>query len=307
MSGMIFLSRRALAGVSVLMLIGLWIVAPAAAKEPRLHGQGRLFEVTAAAIAPSYVFGTMHSTDPEVLQPPAPVMRAFGKSTRLVIELVFAPDLEVRMQQAMLLDDGRTLSEIIGPALFSRLLRRAALYGFPAQHINTLRPWAAGLVLSLPLDELNRSAAGVLALDRALQQSADDRGIPVFGLETMDEQIAAFSDFSEKDQIAALRATIELNPQIDAIFADMKEAYLAGDLDRLHGMARAMYSESDSHLADLFEKRFIELRNRRMANRLARHVKQGGAFVALGALHLSGDNGVLHLLEKRGYKVKRVQ
>ena len=111
---------------------------------------------------------------------------------------------------------------------------------------------------------------------------------------------------SEKDQIAALRATIELNPQIDAIFAEMKEAYLAGDLDRLHAMTRAMYPGPNSHLADLFEKRFIELRNRRMANRLARHVKKGGAFAALGALHLSGDNGVLHLLEKRGYKVKRV-
>jgi len=292
-----------LAAVLSLLLFAL----PAGAKEARLHGHGRLFEVTAAAIAPSYVFGTMHSTDPEVLQPPAEVMRAFKKSRRLVLELVFKPDLDSRMQQAMVLADGRTLVEVIGPELFSRLLARAGVYGLPEQHINRLKPWAVGLALSLPLVELQRGAAGVLALDRALQRSAEDRGVPVFGLETMDEQIAAFTGISEKDQVAALRATVELNPQIDAIFAEMKEAYLAGDLDRLHGMSRAMYTGADNYLADLFEKRFIELRNRRMANRLARHVKKGGAFVAIGALHLSGDNGVLHLLEKRGYTVKRVK
>jgi len=289
------------------LAVALLVVLPAAAKEGRLHGQGRLFEVSAAAIAPSYVFGTMHSTDPKILQPPTAATRAFGKSTRLVLELVFAPEIEGRMQKAMVLDDGRTLSEIIGPALFARLMSRAALYGLPAQHVNTLKPWAAGLMLSLPLAELQRSAAGAVALDRALQQAADDRGIPVYGLETMDEQIAAFSGFAEKDEIAALRKTIELNAQIDALFAEMKEAYLAGDLDRLHNMSRSFYSGSDGYLADLFEKRLIELRNRRMANRLARHVKHGGAFVAIGALHLSGDKGVLHLLELRGYTVKRVE
>lgn len=48
------------------------------------------------------------------------------------------------------------------------------------------------------------------------------------------------------------------------------------------------------------------MRNRRMVERMARHVNQGGAFVAVGALHLSGENGILRLLEKRGYKVSRV-
>jgi uncharacterized protein YbaP (TraB family) len=129
----------------------------------------------------------------------------------------------------------------------------------------------------------------------------------VTGLETIDEQIAAFGDYSEADQIAMLRLTIEMNPQIDALFAEMKEAYLAGNLDHLHAMTETIYAAQDKRLAQQFDERFIGLRNRRMANRMARHVKRGGVFVAIGALHLSGDNGVLHLLEKRGYTVKRVE
>jgi uncharacterized protein len=290
-----------------LLAVALLVVLPAAAKDKRLHGQGRLFEVSAAGVVPSYVFGTMHSTDPQILQPPTAAMRAFGKSTRLILELVFDSANEGRLQQAMVIGDGRTLSEIIGPALFSRLMARAGVYGLPAQHVNRLKPWAAGLLLSYPLAEVERSAAGAVPLDVALQRAADDRGMPVSALETIEEQVDALGGFAEKDQIAALRKTIELNPQIDALFAEMKEAYLAGDLDRLHNMSRDFYSESESRLAELFETRLIEVRNRRMANRLARHVKHGGAFVAIGALHLSGDKGVLHLLELRGYTVKRVE
>lgn len=303
-----FLRFRQASVVAVAFLtVALFVVLPAAAKEGRLHGQGRLFEVGAAGVVPSYVFGTMHSTDPQVLKLPTAAMRAFDKSTRLVLEIVFAPENEQRLQRAMVLDDGRTLSGIIGPKLFSRLMARAGIYGLPAQHVNRLKPWAIGLMLSLPLAEVARSAAGAVPLDMALEKTADNRGIPVYGLETIDEQVAALSDFTEKDQIAALRMTVELNPQIDALFAEMKQAYLAGDLDRLHRMSRSLYSGSEERLAELFEKRMIEIRNRRMANRLARHVKHGGAFVAIGALHLSGNEGVLHLLELRGYTVKRVK
>lgn len=293
--------------VSLALLLLFFVTAtPVFAKEARVHGQGRLFEITAAAVEPSYVYGTMHSTDPDVVRLPTPVARAFGESTRLVLELVFGPDLQARMQQEMRLTDGRTLTGIIGPTLFSRLMQRAAIYGLPAGHMNTLKPWAAGLVFNLPVAELDRGAAGAIALDRALQQAADNRGIPVYGLESVDEQIAAFSDMSEKDQIASLRLTIELNPQIEMFFAEMKTAYLKGDLDHLHGMARRMFSGQSDRLAKQFEDRFIGLRNRRMANRIARHVKQGGAFVAIGALHLSGKDGVLKLLEKRGYTVRRM-
>ena len=102
--------------------------------------------------------------------------------------------------------------------------------------MNRFRPWAAALIFSLPVSELDRSAAGILPLDRALQEEADKRGIKVFGLETLEEQVAAFGDMPEPDQIASLRLTLDMNPKIDALFADMKQAYLAGDLDKLHAM-----------------------------------------------------------------------
>jgi len=87
--------------------------------------------------------------------------------------------VESRMQQVMVLTDGRTLTEIIGPELFSRLMRRAAMYGLPAQHINRLKPWAAGLALSLPVAELERAAAAAGPTRGFRQALARPSGAPV--------------------------------------------------------------------------------------------------------------------------------
>ena len=78
-------------------------------------------------------------------------MRAFGKSMRLVLELVFAQDVESRMQQVMVLTDGRTLTEITGPELFSRLMRRATrriralTQGRGARCVWPVRCWGGGI------------------------------------------------------------------------------------------------------------------------------------------------------------------
>lgn len=305
MTGLHLFSRRGFAAVLGGLLLLLALDLPAAAKEQRVHGQGRLFKVTAAGVSPSHVFATMHATDPDVLHIPPPVARAFDASTRVLLELVATPGIDARMAEAMLLPDGASLAQVVGPEIYAKLLRRAAVYGLPAKQVNRFRPWAAALIFSVPVSELDRTASGVMALDRSLQQAADARGTKVFGLETIDEQIALFSDMPEPEQIVSLGLTLDLNPNIDALFAEMKQAYIAGDLDKLHAMSLSMLG-NNVDLVESFEKRFIEMRNRRMVERMARHVNQGGAFVAVGALHLSGENGILRLLEKRGYKVSRV-
>jgi uncharacterized protein len=43
-----------------------------------------------------------------------------------------------------------------------------------------------------------------------------------------------------------------------------------------------------------------------MAFRMQRELRRGNAFVALGALHLYGEKGVLALLESDGYRAEVV-
>jgi uncharacterized protein YbaP (TraB family) len=119
----------------------------------------------------------------------------------------------------------------------------------------------------------------------------------------MEEQIGIFDTMSEEDQIALLRETLDAQPQMPALFEDLIRAYLAQDLDALMARSERYLQDGDPRLAALFREAAVDSRNRRMAERLEPLLDQGGWFVAVGALHLAGEGGILHLLEERGYQI----
>jgi uncharacterized protein YbaP (TraB family) len=64
---------------------------------------------------------------------------------------------------------------------------------------------------------------------------------------------------------------------------------------------------SDAATQALVRERLINDRNRRMVERMLPWLREGSAFVAVGALHLAGPEGILRLLSDRGYRVTRVR
>ena len=290
----------------VIAVQALLLPGQAPAEETRRHGEGRLWQVTQPGVPPSYVFGTMHTSDPQVVDLPSEVAAAFESADRVVLELIMSPQAGFKLAQSMVLTDGRTLPDLTGEARFEQVVETAERYGLPAAQMKFFRPWAVMTFFSLPPDELRREAAGEKALDQMLQARAEAVGTPVHGLESPEEQIAVLSGLSDEDQVALLDVALRLNPEIDTLFERMKQAYLAGDLAALHVMAEEQSADADPRLTELFEERLIGQRNELMTARLDDYLKQGGAFIAVGALHLSGDDGVLHLLEQNGYQVERV-
>jgi hypothetical protein len=86
------------------------------------------------------------------------------------------------------------------------------------------------------------------------------------------------------------------------------DAYLARDLAglwRISQESRGGGSE-ERRLNEVLMRRLLHERNIRMAERSEARLREGGAFIAVGALHLYGDGGVLSLLEQRGWRVTRV-
>lgn len=295
--------RPALAGLAVL----LSLAAPQApeAKE-RPYGQGILWRVERADSAPSHVFGTMHTADPEVVDLPQAVKTAFEAADSLVLEIVMSNRVRGELGRAMLLPEGRGLDAIAGPQRFARVLEAGKRYGMPRDQLNRFQPWALTMFFSMPPSELQRQAAGGTPLDQMLQTRARARGVSLHGLEGISEQIDVLADLSEPDQLTLLDAALDANPRIESLFESMKRAYLNRDLTALHRLADEMSEKSDLKIQELYYERLIDDRNHRMAARLAERLADGKTFVAVGALHLSGPQGVLKLLEKEGYTLTRV-
>lgn len=248
---------------------------------------------------PSYVFGTIHSDEPSVATPPPPASAALASSRVFMMELLPDADAMATVAQAMLSSDGTSLEALLGPTVFAKAERALAERGIPQQAADRLAPWAAMVALGMP------KPRGGLPLDLVLYATAQSQSKPALGLETAAEQTVVFTSLSRSEQIALLKDTIEYLPQMDQLLAEMHRLYIARDLA---GMVKLneKYAPRDAALARKVMDALVDSRNQRMAQRIEGELQKGGAFVAVGALHLPGPKGLLNLLRLRGYRVSVV-
>lgn len=262
--------------------------------------RGLLWLIEKPGTQPSHLFGTMHIEDPEVVKLPASVQDAFDQAGGVTLEVVLDPQSLLAMATAFMLTDGSTLESHIGARLYSRSVKAMEAHGMPEMMVAQMKPWAVAVTLMTPPPE-----TGVV-LDLMLYQQAMAQGKPVAGLETPMEQMSLFDSFSESDQVAMLKDTLDNLDELPRLFAELKAAYLDRDLARLVEVSDDSMSDNNPQLVDAFNRKLIVERNHRMAERMQPLLKGGRQFVAVGALHLPGEDGLLQLLSERGYTVTAV-
>lgn len=310
MSPALAIARR-LATAAIVAAVAL---ASGARGEDIINGHGLLWRIEAPGVPASHLFGTMHSPDPRVLALPGAAARAFAAADTLVIELRTTGDAGAAAAQAlfqsMLLDDDRSLSAMLGERPFAVIAEGLAKKGLPAAIVDKLRPWGAYLMLMAPPRGEDSEA---MVLDQRLETEALRGGKTVAALETLDEQVAVFAGMAEADMVRLLLAIIEtaaeaggLAPYIDDFLEAVTGHYLDGDLAAILALSRTQLPGGDAALAERLMTRMIDDRNHRFADRLNDALRKGGAFIAVGALHLPGETGLVALLESRGFTVGAV-
>ncbi len=255
---------------------------------------GILYEIRpASGAAPSFLFGTIHSEDDRVIDLPSPVRSALAASPRLALEVVPDASAIIKAMVTMAYTDGRRLRDTLPPDLYRETAEALGGLGMPEEAFKDLKPWAVVTLLSGP-----PSKSGEF-LDMLIYRDALDSAKPVAGLETMTEQLAVFDDLSETDQIALLRETLDARAQLPQMFEALIGAYLARDLGQLQTLSDGYLAQGNPRLAALFQEVVIDSRNQRMVERIEPLLSEGGWFIAVGALHLPGDQGIIALLRRR--------
>ncbi|HPB75875.1 MAG TPA: TraB/GumN family protein, partial [Chromatiaceae bacterium] len=100
---------------------------------------------------------------------------------------------------------------------------------------------------------------------------------------------------------ALLRETLEARSDLPEVFARLLEAYLSRDLARLERLGDEYLRRGDPQLAARFRHAALEVRNQHMTARMLAYLRAGGCFIAIGALHLPGEGGVLARLTQAGF------
>jgi len=262
--------------------------------------RGLLFEISWEAVAPCYLFGTIHSEDPRVLALPPEVQLAFDQADVFAMEAI--PDAEaiIHSMITMVYTDGRTLEGVIGPGLYGQALEALSDLDLPEAAVKDFKPWAVVTLLSVP-----RAVTGDF-LDMQLYKAADAGGKTVIGLESIEEQLAVFDGLDESDQIALLRETLEARDILPQFFERLLTLYVERDLAGLLHLSDEYLRGGNPQLAERFKEAALDVRNVRMARRMAPYLRTGGCFIAVGALHLPGTGGVLERLHGNGFHVRAV-
>jgi len=290
-------ARVLLAAAALAVAAGAGIAAP--------FERGLLFRLERDGVAPSYVFGTLHSTDPRVTDLPRPVQSAFARARMFAPEIVLSDREIADFFEAAQFDDGRRLSEFFDAPTFEAIRIALGAAAPPPAVLERLKPWAVLLKLA---ERPEADPAGRPTLDQLLLAQARRRRLEILGLELPAEQIASFDAIPLESQVALVGFVLA---ERDAL-AREHEAAIAAWLDRdlaklaaLNAAAGRLRPEIHPHLVAL-SRHLVENRSVQMAHRLTLPLRRGNVFVAVGAMHLHGERSLLALLREQGYRVRRV-
>lgn len=249
---------------------------------------------------PSFLLGTIHSADPRVTALKPSVSQAFDRAAIFVMEMDLNAASFLELGASMMFTDNRDLEELLGRDEFRKVAAAVSAHPIPEPILRKMKPWAVMALLSQPTPQKGAF------MDMMLYQRATAAGKPVYGLESAAEQIAVFSRMPMTDQLAMLRTSLDQVNQMPAMQDRMIETYLAGDLDAIAGLTEELVDQDSSGLSRRFIYQLNDGRNDRMVTRMTPHIDAGGAFVAVGALHLTGDRGLVRQLRARGYRLSPV-
>ena len=242
-----------------------------------------------------YLLGTIHSEDPRVLDFSEEFLNKLRANKVFAMEMV--PDMLTLEHLAgyMHYPAGQSLESVIGIDRYNALEKALSTYQVPAESIQRMKPWAAMMTLSTPPPETG------FFMDLSLSLRASGNGLEVVGLETLEQQLSFLENMPMPMQLSLLDQAIAEYGQVVEVHDQMVDAYLENNLVSLQELSDEQLEAVGKSASDYFVESGIHARNHRMAESLLHQLDKQTVFVAVGALHLPGEEGLLNILRQHGF------
>ena len=213
----------------------------------------------------------------------------------------------------IIIQTGPTLTDQLPPEVWTDLSTALANRGIPAFMAAKFKPWYVIAVLSVPpclMAELKGEPKG---LDGMVIDTATGANIPVQGLEPFDTIFRIFDQFSDEEIISMIQSNLALEAFADDQAETLAEGYFAGESRKIWELTRVMSYDMPGYTKAQVDAEFAKMeqilitdRNRAWIPVLIGAAQEGPVFAAFGALHLSGEAGVLNLLKAEGFALEEL-
>lgn len=264
-----------------------------------------------------HIIGTYHFEDPRHATTLAAAGPLLATATALLVEAgpaeVDALDERIaREPGVMIITDGPTLPDLLPEAEWQALSAAMQARGMPGFMAAKLQPWFLSMMLGIAPCDMARMDSG-RGLDQLLIERAQARDIPVRALEPYDTLFTLFAGLTQDDQLAMVRSALAMEQQAEDLSVTLADTYFAEEgrliwefTKKLTREAPGTDPEQAARDIALVETALMVDRNRAWIPVIVEAAAKGPVVAAFGALHLSGDQGVLNLLAQHGFTLERL-
>jgi uncharacterized protein YbaP (TraB family) len=276
------------------------------------NGQGLLWRIEGKSGRASYLFGTMHSSESIAKSFDELVLRALRRARVVATELPGASTRKVANELRRLVanrsfrPEGDSLGALPS-GVRERVEARIAKIGIPPSVAEQLQPWYLALALSRSRCSGGQAGVDPETADARIERFAVEQGSALVALESPGEQVDALASIPDEVALRMMREATErdLRPEdVESTITGLYSTRRIGYLLAMRGPIWAGVFDVDGY-AD-FLNAFITRRNAAMLQRALPILSAGDAFLAVGALHLPGEGGLVELIRKAGYSVTRI-
>ena len=262
---------------------------------------GLFWKIEKKGYKDSYLYGTMHLKDKRLFSFEQKVIDAIQSSKFLYTELDMKNIDQVALAQDMTLPQDTSLEDLYEDSTDYQTVSSFLdeHFGHYGSLLYRFKPFYIEFFFA---DQFTNSDSP-MALDEYLVALATEAKVKTGGLETLEEQMSAVNSIPLETQAQDLLLIVESYSEsgIQNENDESINAYLQQDLKALDNIINDYTSDTPE-----FTEKFLVDRNKRMVKRLMPKMKKGKVFCAVGAVHLSGEYGMINLLRAQGFTVSQI-
>ena len=252
-----------------------------------------------------YLGGTMHMLSADDYPLPRAYEQAYGESSRIVFETDISelsnPSFIMYMMSEVKFENGVSLRQKVSAETWQALEEFFTSRGVPMSSIEIFKPGMVALQMTMvELQRLGVSAAGV---DMHFYQRALTDGKPLGKLETAREQIAFLANMGAGQEDEMLLYSLADVERLPELWKTMTQAWRSGDLEWLD---RELAQPMREDFPEVFESLMVKRNNAWMPQLEAMSHTPEVEFVLVGAMHLSGEEGLLDMLAAQGHTITQL-
>ena len=262
---------------------------------------------------PSYILGTHHLTDASFTEKIPGYNEAFSKVDQVIGEMVMSDmeSMQMQMQMAVMMPADKSYKTLLTETEFNEVDNGLkAIFGAGLDQLGMVKPAAISTMLVSQLYVMSHPDFNPMAftgIDNFVQQQATATNKEVKGLETIEDQIYVLFDAEPlESQAKSLHCTVMNQEFAKESLILLTKYYQEGDLVKMYELAFENKKDPCPSSED-FSHALNKERNDKWLVKIPFMIKTKPALIAVGALHLCGENGLLYQLEKMGYKVEAVK